>query len=213
MVEDSRVHHRPTPLPSPDRNRAIVFLHAVRSRGLRSYPSGAWPALHPSEPLRESSSTLEALLALHSLPFYLGKLPALSNLTDSEPLLFYALHLQDFLQPTDRCHHLLFRQHPRAPVDAHRPLGLDGLEDLYGVSRVAVLRRHDPARVVGADGDEREVEGTAVLADLRKGGAGGEVGKVGGPVVDGGGELGDGAEAGVAAEPDGMGGWRRRRGG
>lgn len=54
---------------------------------------------------------------------------------------------------------------------------------------------------VGANGDEAEVKGTAVCADLGEGGTGGEVGVGGAVVVCGSGDGGrDGAVAGVACE-------------
>lgn len=82
-------------------------------------------------------------------------------------------------------------------MDAHRPLTLRVAEDVDAVEGIGVHRRHDPARVVGPDGDEAEVEGAAEVADLFEGGAVREVVR-GGVVVFVFGEFGDGTVAGVA---------------
>lgn len=55
-----------------------------------------------------------------------------------------------------------------------------------------------PAGRVGADGNQAEIKGPAVGADLGEGGADGEMCEGGVVVVGCGGEGGDGAVAGVA---------------
>jgi len=82
-------------------------------------------------------------------------------------------------------------------VDTHGATAAGVEENVDAVKGVSVHGRHDPARVVGADGDEAEVEGTAEGADLREGRAV-RVGVVWGVVVFGGGEGGHGAVACVA---------------
>jgi hypothetical protein len=52
-------------------------------------------------------------------------------------------------------------------------------------------RRHDPARLVGSNGDETKIEGPAEGSDLGEGGADGKVRKFGGIVVGSRGEGGD----------------------
>lgn len=90
-------------------------------------------------------------------------------------------------------------------MDAHGALASRVQEDVDAVEGVGVHGRHDPARVVGADGDEAEVEGTAEGADLREGRAR-RVGVVRGVVVFAGGEGRHGAVAGVAVGPGGVSG-------
>ena len=90
-------------------------------------------------------------------------------------------------------------------MDAQRALAACISKNLDRVARVRVHGRHDPARAVGADGDEAEVEGPARGADLREGGAVRQGGKGRRPVVLAVGGLGHGAVAGVAAEEDGVG--------
>lgn len=82
-------------------------------------------------------------------------------------------------------------------MDTHGATAAGVEENVDAVKGVSVHGRHDPARVVGADGDEAEVEGTAEGADLREGRAV-RVGVVWGVVVFGGGEGGHGAVARVA---------------
>ena len=82
-------------------------------------------------------------------------------------------------------------------MDAHRPLAARVEEDVDAVEGVRVHGRHDPARVVGADRDQAEVEGAAEGADLGEGGAVRQ-GEGRGVVVFRGGQGGDSAVAGVA---------------
>lgn len=82
-------------------------------------------------------------------------------------------------------------------MDTHGAFAAGVEEDVDAVEGVGVHGRHDPARVVGADGDEAEVEGTAEGPDLRKGRAV-RVGVVWGVVIFGGGEGRHGAVACVA---------------
>lgn len=56
-------------------------------------------------------------------------------------------------------------------------------EDIHRVLGTRMHIAEHPARLVGADGDQAEVKGAAVGADLRKGWADGEGGVGGGVVV------------------------------
>lgn len=71
-------------------------------------------------------------------------------------------------------------------------------KDIHRVFGVRVHSTPHPTWLVGADGDEAEIKGAPVEADLREGGADGEVCVFGGVVVGGCGEGGDGAVACVA---------------
>ena len=93
-------------------------------------------------------------------------------------------------------------------MHAQRLFAAGVFEDVDRVAGVGVHRRHDPARHVGADGDEAEGEGPAVSADRRECWAGrerrGPFGVFGSPVVVvvAVGETGHGAVACVAGEVD-----------
>lgn len=82
-------------------------------------------------------------------------------------------------------------------MDAHGALAPGVEEDVDTVEGVGVHGRHDPARVVGPDRNEAQVEGPAEGADLRERGAV-WVRVVWGVVVFRAGEGGDGAVACVA---------------
>ena len=70
------------------------------------------------------------------------------------------------------------------------------LEDVDGILWIGMDIAEHPAGLVGAYGDEAEVKGAAVTADLRKGRAGGEVVVGGGIVIF---CLGDGGRDGAVA--------------
>lgn len=89
-------------------------------------------------------------------------------------------------------------------MDAHGALAARVQEDVDAVERVGVHGRHDPARVVGPDRDQAEVEGSPEGADLREGWAV-RVGVRGRVVVFGRREEGHGAVTCVAVEETGWG--------
>jgi hypothetical protein len=71
-------------------------------------------------------------------------------------------------------------------------------KDIRTIARIRMHPAEHVARLVGANGNQAEIKGAAVGADLREGGAHGEVGEGGAIVVRVGGEVRDGAVAGVA---------------
>lgn len=83
-------------------------------------------------------------------------------------------------------------------MHAQRTATLSVDEDVDGVVGIGMHGRHDPAGLVGADGNEAEVEGAAVLADLCEGRAVRQVCVLGAVVIFAGGHAGDGAVACVA---------------
>ena len=86
-------------------------------------------------------------------------------------------------------------------MDPHRPLTPRIFEYVHRVERVRVHGRHDPARIVGANGNQTQIKRSPQIADLLEGRAV-RVDVVGVVVVDVFGEFRDGAVARVAAEPD-----------
>lgn len=86
-------------------------------------------------------------------------------------------------------------------MNAHRARAAGITEDIDTIEGISVHGGEQGAGIVGADGDETEMEGAAQVADLREGRAV-RVVVLGAVVVDVGGERGHGAVAGVAAEPD-----------
>ena len=68
-----------------------------------------------------------------------------------------------------RAHRLLAAlvgQLERAPVHRDAPARADVPVRAHGLGRVHVRRAHEPARLVGADGEQRQVRGAAAPADL-----------------------------------------------
>ena len=53
-----------------------------------------------------------------------------------------------------------------APVNADRTLGLDVPHDLQGFLRVQVRVLHEPARLIGADGNGSQIKSTHAFADV-----------------------------------------------
>lgn len=60
-------------------------------------------------------------------------------------------------------------------MHAQRRLAFGILEDFNGVVGISVDGGHDVSRIVGADGDQAEVERAAEFTDLTEGGTGWEV--------------------------------------
>lgn len=83
-------------------------------------------------------------------------------------------------------------------MNPHCTFAFRVLEYVHAVKGISVHGRHYEARVVGADGNETEIEGAAEGADFFEGGAGGEVGVFFAVVIFAFGEFGDGAVARVA---------------
>ena len=61
----------------------------------------------------------------------------------------------------------LIRQLKRAPVHGQGPLTAQVLKDLHRLLGVHMLVLHEPARLICADGQQREVEPTALFWRLR----------------------------------------------
>ena len=103
-----------------------------------------------------------------------SKLPTLPDIAHVEDaLLRDPVPFQRRLQQLRRLQHVLLRQDPRAPVDAHRAPTARVLEDVHAIDGVRVHGGEEEAGMVGADGDEAEVEGPAQGADLPEGRAAG----------------------------------------
>lgn len=132
-------------------------------------------------------------------------LPNLTNIKDAH--LLHTPHLQRLPQPPRRLQDILLGQNPSTPVHAQGATTAGVEKDLDGVTGIGVHGAHDVAGLVGADGDEAEVERAAVLADGCEGWAAREVGVCWGPVVcvGGGGRGWHGPVAGVAGEEEGLG--------
>src|SRR5699024_12136786 len=94
-------------------------------------------------------------------------LPALANVAHvKDARLRQAPALERLAQDPRRLQDLLHGEGPGAPVDAHGALAARVAEDLDRVEGVGVHGGEGGARVVGADGDEPQVERPAQLADL-----------------------------------------------
>lgn len=154
-------------------------------------------------PMQHSSPTFKRThtLSSFSLPIPTTlKLPTLPNITHPKPPRLHPLPHQRLLQLPRRLHNILLSKHPRAPMHTQRLPALRIHKDIRAILGIRMHRAEHPARLVCADGDEPEIKGTAVRADLCEGGADGEVCVGGAVVVDAGVELRDCAVACVAVE-------------
>ncbi len=112
------------------------------------------------------------------------KLSTLSNITNpktfSAPL--YALPVTSVLQLLRWCHDFFLSQYPGTPMHAQRPITFRIHENVDGIFGTSVYVAEHPTRLVGADGNQTEVKGAAMLTNLRKGRASGKM-RVGSRVI------------------------------
>lgn len=134
-----------------------------------------------------------------------GKLATLPNLADVKDALFRQVSTTKRLpQENGRLVDVLERQSPGSPMNGQGEATASLGEDLDGVKRVGVHAGEGNAWMVGADGDEAEIKGSAQVADVTEVRTPGEKGRKGRPVVVAArGEARNGTVARIAAEPDG----------
>src|SRR5215207_5946453 len=86
----------------------------------------------------------------------LGRRPCLAGPQRPESIAWNLGRLQSDGQLLRRLVNALVGEPERAPMVAQRLLGLDDAQHLHGIVRVHVLRLHEPARLIGPDGQMRE---------------------------------------------------------
>ena len=112
------------------------------------------------------------------------KLSRFPNITHPKPALLYPLPNQRLLQLPWRLKHVLLGQHPRPPMHTQRLPTLCIDEDIHAILGICMYVAEHETRLVRANGDETQVEGAAVLPDLREGGADREMCEIRTIVVD-----------------------------
>jgi hypothetical protein len=144
------------------------------------------------------SPQLILLLPLLLLPPLALKLPTLPNFTHAKRPSIKPLPLERLGQLPRRLKHILLSKHPRTPMHTQRLLTLCIDKN---VGRILGIRMHGAeheAGLVRANGDQSQVKGTTVHADLCKRRTHGQVCVFRAVVVCCGGEERDGAVACVA---------------
>lgn len=110
--------------------------------------------------------------AIH--PSHSLKLPALPNITNiKHSLPRQTLPLQRLLQQPRRLQNILLRQHPRAPMNAHRAFTLRIDENIHRIIRIRMNRRHEMPRLIRSNGNHTEVERSTMFTGLFESGTAG----------------------------------------